>query len=296
MSQHLGSSSRAGVRTRKQVMRIGMTLVLLLTVLWVVRGVMKRNVSQAHADSPGTTSKQTKPKQVPMEQYEALQQELETANRNHERDQKQVADLQKRLTQANAQLARSITIDQLPESVRASNASQTISNIRSRCDQTTGIQPETFTSLFNLLAELQDNGVIHTGYVVDTPKRADLYRDIQQCLKAIDAYQGLVNGDQKTTESAVKAFQTQRGLAVDGKIGMKTFQSMIETLQSRLTRPPVSQAPRHQPVSSPLDTRSSPRTVLSLQTITHAERNGAESDRSDEDDDTPREQYSESKH
>ena len=53
-------------------------------------------------------------------------------------------------------------------------------------------------------------------------------RRIQERLKALDYYNGLIDGDfGKGTEAAVKAFQKAEKLDIDGKVGSKTWKALF---------------------------------------------------------------------
>ena len=73
-------------------------------------------------------------------------------------------------------------------------------------------------------------------------------KDLQQRLKALGFYTGSVDGDFGVgTENAVKAFQKQYGLTVDGKVGTQTMAKL--TAARATAKPTVSPTPR--PTATP---------------------------------------------
>jgi peptidoglycan hydrolase-like protein with peptidoglycan-binding domain len=83
--------------------------------------------------------------------------------------------------------------------------------------------------------------VINTALDEKSNARKDLYRQIQTILNVIDAYEGPIRSDKASTLAAVKAYQTQNKLTVDGKIGIKTFMTMIKAFQQkRLSQIPTN--------------------------------------------------------
>jgi len=57
-------------------------------------------------------------------------------------------------------------------------------------------------------------------------------QDIQQALKNANLYEGKIDGiPGPATRKAVEAFQSEKGLKVDGKVGSKTWQKLEEYLK-----------------------------------------------------------------
>ena len=73
-------------------------------------------------------------------------------------------------------------------------------------------------------------------------------KELQQKLKALGFYHGSVDGDfGEGTEAAVKAFQKQYGLTVDGKVGNNTLAKLAAARQT--AKPTVSPTPK--PTATP---------------------------------------------
>lgn len=67
--------------------------------------------------------------------------------------------------------------------------------------------------------------------------KGDEVKRIQERLKALGYYKGPVDGDfGKGTEGAVKAFQKDHGLAVDGSVGPKTWKALFQIRIDRTAR------------------------------------------------------------
>ena len=75
------------------------------------------------------------------------------------------------------------------------------------------------------------NKSINTQSPADDESRRDLYKHIQKFLRCLGVYKGPINGKQATTCLAVRQFQTQSGLEVDGKIGQSTLSTMQEMFE-----------------------------------------------------------------
>jgi hypothetical protein len=150
----------------------------------------------------------------------------------------QSAELQKkRLEQSNAQLqqkaSKLLALEQLPAQVRGFTASQCISKIRTLCDASQKVNQDNVGALLAVLVQIQKNGVINTALDAKTASRKTLYRQIQTILNQIDAYAGPIRSDKTSTLAAVKAYQTQNKLKVDGKIGINTFMTIIQSFQAK---------------------------------------------------------------
>ena len=68
-------------------------------------------------------------------------------------------------------------------------------------------------------------------------------RNVQQKLKSLGFYKGVVDGDfGEATERAVKAFQAQYGLTVDGKVGSNTMKALASARAT--AKPAVTPTPK----------------------------------------------------
>jgi hypothetical protein len=150
----------------------------------------------------------------------------------------QSAELQKkRLEQSNAQLqqkaSKLLALEQLPAQVRGFTASQCLSKIQTLCSASQKVNQDNVGALLAVLVQIQKNGVINTALDAKTASRKTLYRQIQTILDQIDAYAGPIRSDKASTLAAVKAYQTQNKLKVDGKIGINTFMTIIQSFQAK---------------------------------------------------------------
>jgi peptidoglycan hydrolase-like protein with peptidoglycan-binding domain len=158
----------------------------------------------------------------------------------------QSAQLQnKRFQGDNAQLklqaSKLLSVGQLPTQVRGITPAQCISKIQRLCDVTQQVNQNNVSALLSVLVEIQKSSVINTALDAKSNARKDLYRQIQTILHVIDAYEGPIRSDKASTLTAVKAYQTQNKLTVDGKIGIKTFMTMIKAFQQkRLSQIPTN--------------------------------------------------------
>ncbi len=186
----------------------------------------------------------TRPKAISLQDYNDLQtdltgqieaQKVTLADRARK---VQSAQLQKkRLEQNNAQLqqkaSKLLALEQLPAQVRGITTSQCISKIQTLCDASQKVNQDNVGALLAVLVQIQKNGVINTALDAKTASRKTLYRQIQTILNQIDAYAGPIRSDRASTVAAVKAYQTQKKLKVDGKIGINTFMTMVQSFQAK---------------------------------------------------------------
>jgi hypothetical protein len=179
------------------------------------------------------------PKTVPMQDFNDLQTEFTAEQARLKKSQQQNTQLQTQykslqgknngLTQRLSQL---ISPETLPAQVRGQTNGQTLEKIQALCRATQQVNHTNVGALLAVLQEIQNNGVIYTGLDVKDEKRKALYTQIQILLKAIEVSDGPVNGQGPDTLRAVKDFQTQKQLKVDGKIGIKTFLQIVADFES----------------------------------------------------------------
>jgi len=81
-------------------------------------------------------------------------------------------------------------------------------------------------SLSVIRTEVYRNRTINTQSLAMDQTVVDLYIHIQKFLRAVGIYNGQIDGDQAATCSAVRQFQAEYGLDVDGIIGEKTLAEM----------------------------------------------------------------------
>ncbi|MCF7973526.1 MAG: peptidoglycan-binding protein, partial [Phycisphaerae bacterium] len=196
----------------------------------------------------------TRPQSIPLQDYNDLQtdltsqlktketaladaaQKLQTAESHNERLQRDVTSLRQKV-------ARLISPEQLPVQARGATPSQTLNKIQDLCDAVQQVNQANVSALLAVLVEIQKNSVINTALETKDPARETLYHQIQTILNQIDAYAGPIQSDQPSTLAAVKDYQTQNHLKVDGKIGINTFMTMVQSFQEKRLRqstPPTS--------------------------------------------------------
>ncbi len=84
-----------------------------------------------------------------------------------------------------------------------------------------------------MLVDIQKNSVINTALDAESATRKTLYRQIQTIPREINAYDGPTGSDKASTLAAVKDYQAKNKLKVDGKIGIKTFMTMVKAFQTK---------------------------------------------------------------
>lgn len=174
-------------------------------------------------------------------QLEAQKSTLATVTRKMRSAQTQINRLERDNTQLKQKAERLLRTDQLPTQVRGVTPIQCMSKIRALCDAAEQVNQDNVSALLAVLVEVQKNGVINTAVDAKSETRKDLYSQIQTILSQIDAYNGPIRSDKTSTLAAVKAYQTQNKLKVDGKIGIKTFMTMVTTFQeNRLSQTPMT--------------------------------------------------------
>lgn len=178
-------------------------------------------------------------KTVPAQDFNDLQAEFTAEQARLKKSLQQNTQLQTRynslqrksngLTQRLSQL---ISPETLPAQVRGQTNGQTLEKIQALCRATQQVNHTNVGALLAVFQEIQNNGVIYTGLEAKDEKRKALYAQIQILLKAIEVSDGPVNGQGPDTLRAVKDFQTQKQLKVDGKIGSKTFLQVVADFES----------------------------------------------------------------
>ncbi len=186
----------------------------------------------------------TRPETISVQDYNNLQTKLTgqvetqtTALASTTRMLQSAELLNQRLEGDNVRLRQTakklLRVDQLPIQVRGVTPSQSISKIRKLCDVTGKVNQNNVSALLSVLVEIQKSGVINTALDAKTASRKTLYRQIQTILNQIGAYAGPTRSDKASTLAAVKAYQTQNKLMVDGKIGIKTFMTMVKAFREK---------------------------------------------------------------
>ena len=196
----------------------------------------------------------TRPKTVLLQDYNDLQ--TDTTNqlerqkatmagmtRNLKSAQLQSRRLERDNIQLKQKVSRLLPLEKLPAQVRGATPSQCLGKIKRLCDVIQQVNQDNVSALLAVLVEIQKNGVINTALDAKTPARQTLYRQIQTILNQIDAYNGPIRSDKTSTLAAVKAYQTQSKLKVDGKIGIQTFMTMVHAFQTkRLGQTPTTRS------------------------------------------------------
>ena len=88
------------------------------------------------------------------------------------------------------------------------------------------LERDTNYSLSVIRSEVYQTRTINTQSLAMDQTTLDLYVNIQKFLRAVGIYNGEIDGDQAATCSAVRQFQAEYGLDVDGIIGEKTLAVM----------------------------------------------------------------------
>ena len=178
-----------------------------------------------------------KDKQESQDNSLALQEKLAAA-------QNEIQKLRTEITQKNKELQRQkqnpvqstsgvISIDQLPLQIRGENKSKAeiISKINIICKEIRNVNRLNVGALLAVFREQQKQSVINTALPANNDSRRILYKQIQVVLNAIGSFSGPVTDKQKDAFEAVKNFQRQNKLKVDGKIGLKTFIRIVELFE-----------------------------------------------------------------
>ncbi|NQV31961.1 MAG: peptidoglycan-binding protein [Phycisphaeraceae bacterium] len=186
----------------------------------------------------------TRPQTISVQDYNDLQTDLasqleaqDTTLAAMTRKMQSTQLLNKRLERDNTQLkqqaSQRLRVEQLPTQVRGVTPSQCISKIQRLCDVAQKVNQDNVSALLAVLVEIQKNSVINTALDAKSASRKALYSRIQTILNQIDAYNGPIRSDKTSTLAAVKAYQTQNKLKVDGKIGINTFMTMVKAFQTK---------------------------------------------------------------
>lgn len=186
----------------------------------------------------------TRPQTISVQDYNDLQtdltSQLETQKtrlaamtRKMQAAQLQSKRLERDNTQLKQQASQHLRVEQLPTQVRGVTPSQCIGKIQRLCDTTQQVNQDNVSALLAVLVEIQKNSVINTALDAKNAARKALYSQIQTILSQIDAYDGPIRSDKTSTLAAVKAYQTQNKLKVDGKIGINTFMTMVKAFQTK---------------------------------------------------------------
>lgn len=88
------------------------------------------------------------------------------------------------------------------------------------------LERDTNYSLSVIRSEVYQTRTINTQSLAMDQTTLDLYVHIQNFLRSVGVYNGEIDGDQAATCSAVRQFQAEYGLDVDGIIGEKTLDVM----------------------------------------------------------------------
>ena len=186
--------------------------------------------------------------------FTAEQGKLRESLRKNKQLQAQCASLQRKHSGLNQKISRLIAPETLPAQVRGQTNEQSLQRIRALCSTAQQLNPRNVGALLAVLNEIHKKGVIYTGLEAENEERKALYTQIQTLLNAIKVFNGPITGQSLATLKAVKDFQTQRQLKVDGKIGIKTFLQITADFENTyLNRKPAP--PSVQLAASPKTTR-----------------------------------------
>jgi hypothetical protein len=179
------------------------------------------------------------PQTVPMQDFNDLQSDftagqakLRESLQKNKQLQAQCASLQRKHSGLNRKISQLIVPETLPAQVRGKTKAQSLEKIRTLCSTAQQLNPRTVGALLAVLQEIHENGVIYTGLEAKNEARKTLYTQIQILLNTIKVFNGPITGKGPDTLKAVKNFQTQRQLKVDGKIGIKTFVQIAADFES----------------------------------------------------------------
>ncbi len=101
-------------------------------------------------------------------------------------------------------------------------------------------------SSFTIVTQMPTNTPAPTAtvYVLKVGSKGQDVRKLQQRLRELGYYHGAADGDfGKGTETAVKSFQSQNGLTVDGKVGKATF-NRIYSANAKKIKPTPKPTPK----------------------------------------------------
>ena len=101
-----------------------------------------------------------------------------------------------------------------------------VSTIEMLCARAREVGRDTNYSLSVIRTEVYRTRTINTRSLAIDQATVDLYMHIQKFFRVVGIYNGKIDGDQAATCSAVRQFQAEYGLDVDGIIGEKTFAEM----------------------------------------------------------------------
>lgn len=179
------------------------------------------------------------PKTILLQDFNDLQADLTVTQAKLNESLKESTQLQ---TQCNALQRQNNTLNQrlsqlisplaLPAQVRSQSKDQALEKIQALCQAMQQVNHSNVGALLAVLQEIQNHGVIDAGLEAKDTERQALYRQIQILLRAVESSHGPVNGQGPDTLRAVKDFQAQKQLKVDGKIGIKTFLQIVTDFES----------------------------------------------------------------
>jgi murein L,D-transpeptidase YcbB/YkuD len=141
--------------------------------------------------------------------------------------------LQKKNQKLTREVDVAIRLDELPQQVKGKHSAEVIEKITTLCKESQDVNRINVGALLTVLREIQQQDVINASLEAQEETRQSLYKKIQVVLHAIDSYSGPITNEQGKTLQAVKDFQAQNGLKVDGKIGLKTFMRIVEQFEVR---------------------------------------------------------------
>lgn len=209
------------------------------------------------------TTRPKPPQTVLMQDYNDLQAEftaeqakLKGSLQQNKQLQAQCASLQRKHSGLSRKLSQLIAPETLPVQVRGQTKELSLKKIQGLCRTTQQLNPSNVGALLAVLQEIHENGVIYTGLEVKNEERKTLYTQIQTLLNAIKVFSGPINGQSPDTLKAVKDFQSQRQLKVDGKIGIKTFLQIIADFESTCLK--------SRPAPASVQLAASPKTISGL--------------------------------
>ena len=71
---------------------------------------------------------------------------------------------------------------------------------------------------------------INTNNINEDIHVLEVNKCIQQCLYSTGYYEGVIDGDQGRTKTALERFQRDKNLVIDGKLGRQTWNVLVDTL------------------------------------------------------------------